>query len=245
MTLRVLLTICLGLALASPVRAENTAILSVFQEVTGAWQYEALQQLEDMGLSPGLSVERPFSGRLLTRYEFAIATQRCYRDGFVPMPTPTDPTRKALFEAIVKKYQAEPLRVENLDAMQRLLTEFEPELKMLGWERNSSPPPAQPRTDGGTSRAKSRIPPRPSRETRNEKLGRMEARRDWDRGAVSFCHAGCQPLDYLDSLLGSPIRSAGVQSSAFGEEMLAYRDEIYRLTLERGWPPNSVRRVQR
>ena len=161
------------------------------------------------------------------------------------MPTPTDPTRKALFDAIVKKYQAEPLRVENLDAMRRLLAEFEPELKMLGWERNSSPPPAQPRTDSGSSRAESRIPPRPSRETRNEKIGRQEARRDWDRGTVSLWGGGYSSIDYLDPLLGIPVRSVHLQSPASWEAMLAYRDEIYRLTLERGWPPNSVRRVQR
>ena len=246
MTGRLLLAVCVGLALTGSARAEQAVPALAFKDVpAGSWQYATVQRLADRGAFTGYP-DGTFSGkRQLTRYEFGIAVQTLYSRNVAPLLPPVAATRRALFEAIIRKYKVNLSEVllpeQDLKDLRRLFLEFQSELEMLGWTQLPLFSVVHPTLENG---AQAKIPPRPMEETAAEKRGRQEARKDWTRGTVSLWRVSCFAPN-RDLLLLIPVKASGPQGDEFSYEADAYNDEVYRLTLERGWPPNSGRRALR
>jgi hypothetical protein len=219
-----------------------------FKDVpTTSWAYHSLDDLSKKGIFTGYP-DGTFDGhRALTRYEFGVALARTLASvqaalgrmsvGEAPLlAPPAATTQGALFRAIVRKYNVRCPKWEDGAVLCRLVREFSPELRLLGHDTGRiNLAPLEPPS------AETLVPARPVDETKRQRDGRGRARREWKEGQVYLDGGGCNAWGD-DPLLGIPWRASGPQPEAYLQETAAHNDEVFRLTLERGWPPNSRRR---
>jgi hypothetical protein len=211
------------------------------------WAYDAVTRLAQQGVFTGYP-DGTFSGkRALTRYEFAVAIQRMLQEisrlsHFLPpderplFAPRSDTLLGALYRAIVRRYRVSTPAWEDGWVLYKLVQEFTPELGMLGLDINRIFPrpllePVRPAS----------IPDRPLYESKRQYAGRERARTEWTRGEVCLLMPG-STWGRPDALLQVPCRPMAVGDPRLLEEAAAHDEEVYRLTLERGWPPNSMRR---
>jgi hypothetical protein len=86
------------------------------------------------------------------------------------------------------------------------------------------------------------VPPRPERELPSLLSARKLARREWDAGRAVLYTTELEPPQHLDSLLAIPVHvsHAGADVDLLTRARIeAHNDEVYRLVLERGLPPNT------
>jgi hypothetical protein len=236
------------LAAVSPLRAAQLPP-DAFQEVgANSWVYSAMDGLQKRGLFAGYP-DGVFSGqRTLTRFEFAVGIHRMLGDAqrwlrewdpdHVPLrPPAADTPEGLLFRAIVWKYGVKSPRWKDGEDLARLVAEFKPELRALGLAIE----PKHLETLGSVE-VDVEVPARPADEAPSQRAGRARARREWRGGSVYVDCPGCTAFG-TDALLGVPLRARAFPRPKELTEIAAYNDEVYRLTLERGWPPNSLRRA--
>jgi hypothetical protein len=212
------------------------------------WAYDAVTRLAQQGIFTGYP-DGTFSGkRALTRYEFAVALQRMLQEvarqySFMPpderplFAPPADTLLGSLYRAIVRRYRVSTPAWEDGWVLYELIQEFTPELRMLGQDMDRTFPrpllaPVRPAP----------IPDRPLYESKRRYAGRERARAEWARGEVCLLMPGSS-RDWPDALLQVPCRPVAAGDPLLLEEAAAHDEEVYRLTLERGWPPNSARRA--
>jgi hypothetical protein len=240
---------CLIVLLAAcPLNAGRLPSDAFTEVATTSWPYRVMDGLQQRGLFAGYP-EGVFSGRrTLTRYEFAVGVHRMLGDAqrwlrewnpeHVPLRAPSaDTPEGAVFRAIIRKYRVESPRWKDGEDLARLVAEFAPELRALGLAVERIHPETVASVEGDVQ-----VPARPADETPPQRAGRARARREWRSGAVYVDCPGCTAFG-TDALLGVPLRARPFPGSDQVSEIDAYNDEVCRLTLERGWPPNSRRRA--
>lgn len=231
---------------SAPVPASGAEQHSPFSDVPLThWSYTAMRQLEQRGLFTGYP-DRTFNGRrALTRYEFAVATHRVGRELSGPSrPEETSPLAR-LRRAVIRKLglsQNPAAPVAVLQNVNRLVREFDAELAMLGADTERLHQNLEVMEPQGAALD---IPDRPERESAARTKGAEEARTEWSQGKVTLYTyggpGGGGPS--LDILLGIPYKGiAGcIVDQGIMDRAAGHNEEVYRLTLERGLPPNSRR----
>jgi hypothetical protein len=210
---------------------------------TPQWVYDAIATLGEHGLLRGFPDGTPSARRPLTRYEFAVVIQRMAKEahraiaGLPPrerpvLVPPADTAAGALCRIIAREHRIVTPEWEVGDLIHRLAREYRTELLMLG----SSPAltDAVPlRKDESDLRFPERLL------STRQKAGRKRARAEWRRAAVHLEWPGTGP-----NLLLVPTSPIDLRKPELMEEAAAHDEGVYRLTLKRGWPPNSARRTE-
>ncbi len=226
-----------------PIRAEPELRHSFTDVPRSHPAYAAVERLERHGVFTGFPPE--WHMRAVTRYEFGVATQRILSEA----------RRKPYFsggtdEARLRRAAAQKLGffrtpAVQLESVRELAREFRAELVLLGVEQDELrailEPGRQPDADGG--KVTLDVPPRRERESAARRRGAVEAHKEWKRGTVTlYGYRGPSTESTLDPVLGVPYK--GIAGCVVGGEGIdraaGHNEEVYRLCLERGLPPNSL-----
>ena len=207
---------------------------------TGDPAYAAVTQLEAEGQFTGYPAHTFDGERLLTRYEFAVAIQRLFQEATRSRSGSFAGVRSPILQAVSRFVLAQFPRKEpeQITCLSALIEEFRPEVAMLGGEPGVMLQQLKqlPAPEGVA------VPPRSEDEPPPTFNGRKLARRQWDAGRVVLYTWGSTDTAHLDPLLASPLHPSyvGVDLDPITRARIeAHNDEVYRLVLERGMPPNS------
>ena len=228
----------LALAALLVTAVAGAAPQTAFKEVPHThWAYAALQRIERAGVTTGYP-EQTFAGkRLLTRYEFAVALQQVAQTA-IRTRRSSDPLRAAVLGNL--GLAGAPAPQELL----RLLTEFDPELRLLGADVEQfarALKSADPAND----------PPR----SQAYEEGVQDAEAEWKKQEVTLHTAGgplgprpapvsgMVSIPFLDQELGLPYHMAAgcIVSPEIMERLRGHNDQVYRLILQHGLPGNAKR----
>ncbi|HTE17427.1 MAG TPA: hypothetical protein VK689_03475 [Armatimonadota bacterium] len=202
--------------------------------------YRIVDHLDRQGLFTGYG-DGTFSGdQLRSRYEFAVSIQRMLTE-IQRLRAPGSNTVEAkLRQAVRRKFEPLERQVEMPELLLNLVVEFRPEMAMVGAdvervEKNLRLMMQRPEEPG--------LPPRPANERPDRLAGATLAREEWERGAVTLLGYGFGRATLtLDDLLGIPTTASGgcMIDSRFVNIASGHDEEVLRLCLERGLPPNSL-----
>lgn len=228
----------LGSALPTSAQQAESTFEAVPRE---HWVYAALDRVERAGLRTGFP-EGSFRGQQSrTRYELAQAVERvlCEVHHGIAGIGCGDTEQRLRGDVLLKRFLE---RRPKSGDLARLVDEFGPELKLLGASIERIEETIQ-RLDRipAPVLTTSRDQPRSADYTR----GMLLAKQDWANRTVTLFSHRPEPRLRIDTNLGLPVRyyqSADSADQSTREYITGHNEEVYRLILRYGFPPDNHRR---
>jgi hypothetical protein len=160
------------------------------------------------------------------------------------LPGVSDESR--LRHAVGRKLGLFPKPTVPLTGLRDLVREFSAELAVIGMDTAELgvTTEAAAKADPGIDGAEPDVPPRRTAGSAARRKGTREAREEWEAGRVTYYTYGgpLAPGPSLHPMLGVPFKSISgciVDTEVF-DRAAGHNEEVYRLCLERGLPPNSL-----